>query len=529
MPFQTVKPAEATETPLTDTITPSVLVTRTPVRLEPDTSRVLAALFMPGEEMPEDHSRATAVIERVLALPDGEVTATLADLTSRFAGRHRDLDASFLQHFDLVASRLPPGAMPSEEQRRLIGAYFTDEELTEGAALTNPSMVEHPDQSGLGPGETRFVLSARAVGEGHTSVLEFRTGVAGADLRISLDEPRGQLIAGRPCPTVYERDAFRVVLTELGEDDETVDLVLGVLGPQFDSVELGRAVASLDLQVLSRQAAQETVRRIAWVAANNYDVTFPEDAAIDEQVLTPTGPTESHGIEDARFVRFVNDDGSVMYYATYTAYDGSHVVPQLLATADFRRFRAHQLSGPAARNKGMALFPRRIGGRYVALSRCDRESISLATSDDLWRWSLPTTIQSPELSWDLIQIGNCGSPIETPDGWLVLTHGVGPMRTYVIGASLLDLDDPSRTIATLPDPLVTPTPEERNGYVPNVVYACGGMVHAGVLVLPFGFGDRAIGIALVDLPMLADRFRSSARSRHRRPPGGGLLVSDSGI
>ena len=496
------------------------------MRLEPDTSRVLAGLFMPGEEMPEDHSRATAVIERVLALPEGEVTATLADLTSRFARRHRDLDASFLEHFELVASRLPPGAAPSDEQRRLIGAYFTDEESTEGAALTNPSMVEHPDQSGLSPGETRFVLSARAVGEGHTSVLEFRTGVIGADLQISLDKPGGLLVAGRPHPTVYERDAFHAMLAEVGQDDETAELVLGGLGPQFDAVELAQAVASLDLQVLSRKAAQETVRRIAWVAANNYDVTFPEDAAIDERVLTPTGPTESHGIEDARFVRFVNDDGSVMYYATYTAYDGAHVAPQLLATADFRRFRAHQLSGPAAKNKGMALFPRRIGGRYVALSRWDRESISVATSDDLWRWSSPTTVQSPELAWGLTQIGNCGSPIETPDGWLVLTHGVGPMRTYVIGASLLDLDDPSQIIATLPDPLVTPTPEERDGYVPNVVYTCGGMVHGKVLVLPFGYGDRAIGIAIVDLPVLLERLSSS---HHPGPPRGRLLVSDSGV
>src|SRR5207302_1400503 len=247
-------------------MTPSVLLTRTPVRLEPDTSRVLAALFMPGEEMPDDHSRATAVIERVLALPGDEVTATLADLSSRFAGRHRDLDASLRQNFELAASRLPPGAEPSDDQRRLIGAYFTHEESPEGAAFTNPSMVEHPDQSGLSPGETRFVMSARAVGEGHTSVLEFRTGVIGRDLQITLDEAGRRLVSGRPHPMVYERDAFRAMLAGSGKDDETAELVLGGLGPQFDATELGQAVGSLDLQVLSRQAAQETVRRIAWVA-----------------------------------------------------------------------------------------------------------------------------------------------------------------------------------------------------------------------------------------------------------------------
>jgi predicted GH43/DUF377 family glycosyl hydrolase len=497
--------------PLSDTIASSVLLTRAPVRLEPDPSRVLATLFMPGEEMPEDHSRATAVLDRVMALSDDEVAATLADLASRFAGRHRDLDGVFRRHFDVVASRLASDAEPSDDQRRLIGAYFTHEEATEGAAFTNPSIVEHPDQSRLGPGETRFVLSARAVGEGHTSVLEFRTGIIGADLQISLDKPKGGLVAGEPRPTVYERDAFHALLVELGSDDETAQLVLGCLGPQFDAAELDQAVTALDRQILSRAAARETVRRIAWLAANNYEVGFPGDAAIDQQVLTPTGSTERHGIEDARFVRFVNDDGSATYYATYTAYDGSHVQPQLLATSDFRTFRAHQLSGPSARNKGMALFPRRIGGRYVSLSRWDRESISLASSDDLWSWGPPATVQRPEYPWELIQMGNCGSPIETSAGWLVLTHGVGPMRTYAIGATLLDLDDPSRLVATLPEPLVTATPEERDGYVPNVVYTCGGMVHGEALVLPYGYGDRAIGIALVDLPTLLDRLRSSAR------------------
>jgi predicted GH43/DUF377 family glycosyl hydrolase len=497
--------------PLSDTIASSVLLTRTPVRLEPDPSRVLATLFMPGEEMPEDHSRATAVLDRVMALSDDEVAATLADLSSRFAGRHRDIDAVFRRHFDVVASRLASDAEPSDDRRRLIGAYFTHEEATEGAAFTNPSMVEHPDQSGLGPGQTRFVLSARAVGEGHTSVLEFRTGTIGADLQISLTKPRGRLIAGQPGPTVYEQDAFHALLAELGSDDETAQLVLGALGPQFDAAELDRAVAALDRQVLSRTAARETVGRIGWLAANNYDVSFPDDTAVDQRVLTPTGSTESHGIEDARFVRFVNDDGSATYYGTYTAYDGSRVQPQLLATSDFRTFRAHQLSGPSARNKGMALFPRRIGGRYMSLTRWDRESISLASSDDLWSWGPPTTVQRPEYPWELIQMGNCGSPIETSAGWLVLTHGVGPMRTYAIGATLLDLDDPSRLVATLPEPLVTATPEERDGYVPNVVYTCGGMVHGEALVLPYGYGDRAIGIALVDLPTLLDRLRSSAR------------------
>jgi predicted GH43/DUF377 family glycosyl hydrolase len=487
------------------------LATRTPVRLAPDPARVIATLFMPGEEMPEDHSRATAVSDRVLALTDDEVTATLADVAGRFAGRHRGLDAIFRRHFDVVASRLGPGVQLSEERHLLIGAYFTHEESLEGAALTNPSIVEHPDQSGLGPGELRFVLSARAVGEGHVSRVEFRTGVVGGDLEVRIDAPGGLIAAGRLQPTVYERDAFHAQLGELGSDDETADLVLDGLGRFFDRAALDHAVARLDRHVLGREAARETVRRLGWIAANNYEIVFPEDTAIDERVLVPTGPTESHGLEDARFVRFVDDDGTVMYYATYTAYDGSRVVPQLLATGDFRTFHAHQLSGPAARNKGMALFPRRIGGRYVCLSRWDRESSSLAVSDDRWAWGSPTTIQVPRHPWELIQIGNCGSPIETSAGWLVLTHGVGPMRTYAIGAILLDLEDPRRVIATLPEPLVVPGPGEREGYVPNVVYSCGALVHGEALVLPFGFGDQAIGIALVDLPLLLDQLLSRGR------------------
>src|SRR5438128_2292804 len=405
---------------------------------------------MPGEEMPDDHSRATAVIDRALALTDEQVAATLADVTGRFAGRHRRLDDIFQRHFEVVASRLGPGVQPSADRRLLIGAYFTHEQSPEGAALTNPSIVEHPDQSGLSPGELRFVLSARAIGEGHVSCLEFRTGVVGSDLEVRIDKPGGLLVAGRPQPTVYERDAFRAQLAELGSDDETAHLVLDGLGPRFDKAALDQAVARLDRHVLSRKAARETVRRLAWIAANNYEVAFPEDTAIDERVLVPTGPTESHGIEDARFVRFVDDDGTVMYYATYTAYDGSQVVPQLLATEDFRTFHAHQLSGPAAKNKGMALFPRRIGGRYASLSRWDRESSSLAMSDNRWAWGPATTIQKPRYPWELSGIGNCGSPIETSAGWLVLTHGVGPMRTYAIGAALFDLEDPRRLIATPP-------------------------------------------------------------------------------
>jgi predicted GH43/DUF377 family glycosyl hydrolase len=241
------------------------------------------------------------------------------------------------------------------------------------------------------------------------------------------------------------------------------------------------------------------------MAASNYTVEFDEGHDLSERVLWPTGPAESHGMEDARFVRFSDGDDPV-YYATYTAYDGSLVAPQLLATSDFRTFTVSQLSGPSARNKGMALFPRRIGGRYTALSRWDRESNAIGYSDDGHRWSEAITVQAPTHPWELIQLGNCGSPIETPAGWLVFTHGVGPMREYAIGVVLLDLDEPERLIAALSEPLLVADESEREGYVPNVVYSCGPMIHGETIVLPYGCSDSSVRTATVDLSLLLERL-----------------------
>ncbi|HLJ09326.1 MAG TPA: glycoside hydrolase family 130 protein, partial [Acidimicrobiia bacterium] len=432
--------------------------------------------------------------------------ATLADLLNRFGGRHRNLEGIFARHFDVVASRIGSGRAVSGERRQLIGAYFTHEESPEGAALTNPSVVAHPDQDGLQPGELRFVLSLRAIGEGHVSGIEFRTGVIGADRAIRIDRPSGFLTKARTRPTRYVRGLFEAQLEGLGPLGETSHQILEALGPAFDRAELDGALSGLDRHALSRNPTRAMVERFGWVAANNYEVAFAEDSTIDERVLLPVGPTERHGMEDARFVRFLDEDGTATYLATYTAYDGAQLGPQLLATDDFRNFRVRQLSGPSARNKGMAIFPRRIRGQFVSLSRWDRESNSLAVSDDLSTWGPPTPVQLPHQPWELIQIGNCGSPIETPAGWLLLTHGVGPMRTYSIGATLLDSADPTRLIGSLTEPLLVPAPDEQDGYVPNVVYTCGGLAHGDTLLLPYGFGDRAVGFATVDIPELLRRI-----------------------
>ena len=473
---------------------------------------MITRLFIPGQEMPaEGESRAAAVVGRILAMTDSEVTQVLECTLAAFSCRHRDLSGILEHHFDLVAHRAGTRAELSTERRLLVGAYFTNEFAVEAAALFNPSIVLHPDQDGVERGEARFVMSLRAVGEGHLSCIEFRTGVVGPGPAVRLDDPGTVLVPGRRQTPLYDRNLFHGKLAELGGDRESAALVLDSLPDRFSPADLDAAVAALDEQILTRSTARQVIEHIRRVAACNYDVDFPPDSAIGERVLWPLGPAESHGMEDARFVRFTGDDGRVTYYATYTAFDGGHVEPQLLETSDFRTFRVTQLTGPAARNKGMALFPRLVHGRYTALSRWDRESNAIVTSDDCRSWGEAVTLQSPREPWELLQIGNCGSPIESPEGWLVFTHGVGPMRVYSIGAILLDLDDPTRVRARLPDPVVLPLESERDGYVPNVVYSCGALLHAGCVVLPYGVSDRAVRIGVLGLDELLERLLAGVR------------------
>lgn len=482
-------------------------VTRTPLRLGPDPRRVIARLFVPGQEMlSQGESRAAGVVERILAMSDCEVAQALEATLAAFSDRHRDFCATLEHHFDLVAHRLGADAALSHERRLLMGAYFTNEYAVEAAALCNPSIVLHPDQRDLEPGQARFVMSLRAVGEGHLSCIEFRTGTVGPGPLVRLEDPGDVLVGGHRRPPHYDRGLFGGKLAELGDDWESAAFVLDSLPNRFTPADLDGAVAALDEQILTRSRARDTIERIRWVAASNYNVEFSEDSAVSERVLWPLGPAESHGMEDARFVRFTDDGGGVTYYATYTAFDGGHVAPQLLETSDFRTFRVTQLTGPAARNKGMALFPRLIDGRYAALSRWDRENNAIVTSADCRSWGTAVMLQSPVEAWELLQIGNCGSPIETPEGWLVFTHGVGPMRVYSIGAILLDLDDPTRVRARLPYPVISPSEAERDGYVPNVVYSCGALLHAGCIVLPYGMSDTAIRIAVIELEELLERL-----------------------
>ncbi len=429
-------------------------------------------------------------------------------------GRWLDLPAGYatytgtLEHnFKLVAHRLGGEIQVGSARRQLIGAYFTQEYALEAAALFNPSMVAHPIQAGCQPGEVRFILSLRAVGEGHLSSIEFRTGTIG-ESGIRLDPPGRFLDTGRSGPVPYDRDLFRAKLIDLGREDENTRFLWGILPSRFTAAELDVALAELSGQRVTREDSAVLADRVRWIAASHYAVEFDEHSALSERVLWPASPAESHGMEDARFVRFTDGD-DVIYYATYTAFDGSQVAPHLLETRDFQTFTVSQLSGPSARNKGMALFPRRIAGRYAALSRWDRESNAIGYSADGHRWGEAITVQTPTRPWELIQLGNCGSPIETPAGWLVFTHGVGPMREYAIGVVLLDLEEPERLIATLPEPLLVADESERDGYVPNVVYSCGPMIHGNSVVLPYGCSDSSVRIAMVNLRLLLERLAAA--------------------
>jgi predicted GH43/DUF377 family glycosyl hydrolase len=483
-------------------------VERTQVHIRPDPSRVITQLFVAGEELDSDSSRASPVMQRVLAMSEAEVNALLAETVLRFQDRHPHLSADLLEHFNQIGHRLATPHQLSLAQQMLLGAYATSEYALEAVAVCNPSIVAHPDQRGLKAGELRFVLSLRAVGEGHRSSIEFRTGTAGPNGRLHIDDPGKLVVGGEPGPSTYDRANFEALLSRPGDGDEVVARVLERLGPTFTGAELEQSISLLHPQMLTRRLTRDTLERIRIVARSNYTVAFPERSDLGQRALRPYGPTESHGMEDARFVRFLDDDGTATYYATYTAYDGTRIAPQLLQTDDFRTFRVSQLAGRAATNKGMALFPRRIEDHYVALSRWDRERNAITTSADAHTWTEPIAVQSPEQPWELIQVGNCGSPIETSEGWLVFTHGVGPIRTYSIGAMLLDLDQPTTVRGKLKAPLLSPDATERDGYVPNVVYTCGALLHGETIVLPYAHGDSETTFGWIDLPELLNSILS---------------------
>jgi predicted GH43/DUF377 family glycosyl hydrolase len=482
-----------------------VIAHRVQAELRPDPARVVARLFLPGEELKRAHSRASQVVGRVMSLPEDEAERLAAGLVRDFGGRHRNYQELLRRHASIVSAHVEEARELTAARTLLLGASFTAEYATEGAAVCNPSAVLSPDQSGLHAGQARLALSVRAIGEGHISSIGFCSAVVGPGAQWSFEPRLLPVSVADITPARWRRAHLHAVLADQGYLDELAEAILRALPVEFEGVDLERALAEAHRDLLTRAGSAATVDLLRKVVSSAYNATFARDADLGQRILSPSADEESNGMEDARFTRFVDDDGTAEYRATYTAYDGRRIAPRLLISSDLRVFRAHRLAGPAARNKGMALFPRKVHGQHLALCRSDGESTSLASSADGYVWDPLVVLQEPSAPWEMLQVGNCGPPIETDRGWLVLTHGVGPMRVYVIGTLLLDLDDPTRVVGYSRIPLLSPGADEQDGYVPSVVYSCGAFLHDGLVWIPYGIDDCRIGVAYAPLDaVLAD-------------------------
>lgn len=481
-----------------------VALKRSPVKITPDVKRVIARFFYNGDE------RAKNVITCVMGMSNADVGESLSGVLRDFTLRHRNITRIFSRNCDKIQAvfkSLSLDVATIDEQRKmLIGSYFTHEYSIESAAFFNPSLIEDPDQSDLEEDEKRVIISFRAVGEGHISSIAFRRAVIDAKNNINLVAP-GMLIqeADAITNTVYKREVFAdtALITQLSDD--IIDKLEEKLPESFDYNELKKIVTELQNEDQS-ETTKHSLEKILWLADSYHYIHFDLDTDISNRVIFPISEFEVKGVEDARFVRFQKDDGNYMYYATYTAYDGVNIQPKLLETPNFYDFKVMPLYGSGARNKNLALFPRKIEGRFAMLSRIDGVNNYLMFSDKINVWESPKKIQEPKYHWEFTQIGNCGSPIETDKGWLLITHGVGPMRRYCLGASLFKLEDPSVEIGRLKEPLLAPTNDERNGYVPNVLYSCGSIIHNGDLIIPYGLSDYAAGFVNVPLEQLLDKI-----------------------
>ena len=487
-----------------------VNVTRKDSKFNPDPSRVIARFFSLSDE------RSINTIRTVLAMPEKEVTIALSQVLRSYSRRHRNISKIFDSHFNKLAKLFDElGLKPAkinQSRKALIGSYFTCEYSIESAAFFNPSIVEDPDQSELGIDEKRLIFSFRATGEGHISSIVFRSAVIDKNNNLII-EPVGKMLAEaeRIKRHTYTKKSFVKKLDEMRDFDNKLSpvFVLEKLGEKFTYGELKRAVNETKKSENLTPKKEIIINQIMWLALSHYEIDFSLDSAISERVIFPISDSEKNGIEDARFVKFTEENGEAIYYATYTAYDGMSILPNLLATKDFYHFKGLPIHGELAQNKGMALFPRKIKGKYAMLCRIDGINNYIAYSDSLNIWREAKLIQKPKYSWELIQVGNCGSPIETQEGWLVITHGVGPMREYVLGASLYELDNPENEIGRLKTPLIAPNNEEREGYVPNVVYSCGSIIHNGNLIIPYAMSDYSSTYATVNLIELLNELKST--------------------
>lgn len=468
------------------------LITRKNNQIDRNYSKVILRVHIP-----DDMGRVVKIINRVINLQESKAAELLKHLRDNYYDRHKDIEQQFNKHYEKVSEYLPINTLINDTKKKLIGAHFTMEYSIESAALFNPSIVMHPNQVGVKKGELRFILSLRATGEGHISCIVFRSGTIKQNGSVHFDGTSKFV----ETPSVlndptYDSHLFIQKLEDMKSWDRTSNRIFEKLPDQFTYRELKSSITAL-FQDPDFVHDEQTINNINWLANSNYKIKFDEKSNISERVIFPVSDNESRGIEDARFVKFFDKNGDTMYYATYTAYNSTCILPHLLETKDFINFNIITLNGTAVQNKGMALFPRKIKGKYVMLSRLDGENNYIMFSKRLHFWNEATIIQEPLMPWEFVQVGNCGSPLETNEGWLVLTHGVGAMRQYSIGAVLLDLENPSKVIARLEEPLLTPLENEREGYVPNVVYSCGSLIHNNLLIIPYAMSDISSNIATV--------------------------------
>jgi predicted GH43/DUF377 family glycosyl hydrolase len=484
----------------------SLTVCRTNIRVNPDHKKVIARFLNTGD------ARSLQIIQKVLQLKPHEAEVLLADILKDFNLRYKEVRRIFLQHFNSIRYLLTDVEFEdlSEERKLLLGAYFTMEYSIEAAALFNPSIVADPDQTGVAKGQKKVIVSFRATGESHISSMVFRRGILDENAMISLESPGKFLSEGEV--TQEEKDnklTFRTLLDQMELPPKVSSSILDQLKDFFSYKEM-EVVLKNALSAVNLPSRRKRIKyNILDMVSSSYELHFAPDSLISERVIFPVTTIEKNGIEDARWVMFAEDDATFSYIATYTAYNGSSIVPQLILTTDFINFKIASLSGKAAVNKNLALFPRKINGRYAMLSRIDGINNYLMYSDDLFVWEEAVLLQEPKYPWEFIQIGNAGSPIETDKGWLVITHGVGAMRKYCLGASLFDLDDPSIELGRLKEPFLVPNEDERDGYVPNVVYSCGSIIHGDKLLVPYAVSDYASSFATLPLKDLLDEILES--------------------
>lgn len=484
-------------------------IERKPIRVNPDPKRVIARFFFNGSD------RAKEVIERVMSISEEVAFGIISPLLQEYSRRHRNITRVLNRNCSKLQPLLTELNIDFETltvyRKLLLGSYFTHEYSIESAAFFNPSIVEDPDQSELHEGQRRVIISFRAVGEGHISSITFRRALLDQSNNITV-LPAGSYIdeAEVVRNAVYNKKLFfeRAAITQINID---------VLKELEDKLDHHFEYANLHRIIMDSQKLQESdmkkleYDKVLWLADSYYEIMFSLDTDISDRVIFPISEYERKGIEDARFVHFKDDDDSSIYYATYTAYDGSLIMPKLLQTNDFYNFKIMPLYGAGAQNKNLALFPRKINGKFAMLSRIDGCNNYIMYSDKINIWEKPILLQKPKFAWEFIQIGNCGSPIETEHGWIIITHGVGPMRRYVLGASLMKLDDPTIEIGRLLEPLLIPNNDEREGYVPNVLYSCGALIHNGKLIIPYGVSDSSTAFAEVDLEELITKLLEDAK------------------